>query len=221
MLSTKNITEVKSVSKTLVPGKQSIKINSITLGKGYEANSYNVYINAEGPDQGEDFEGFLVNFNDKTGPRFKGQIGRIRLSQYAYNDGVTKTGVKVNRDQNILRGLMSLATALGKKEDLDTIESNDIEDFVSQASTVLSGETFINAIVAGKTYDKGGYTQYDLYFPPNKDNKYAYENMSVDSTDSKLITYDPTIHITHKMVSASPTQHVESFEPTTDTSFSL
>src|SRR5881398_1434599 len=101
MLSTKNISQSANLPKTLNPGTHVVTIRSIELGKGYEPESYHVNLNVVGPDLGDDFEGFLLDKNDPSGLRFRGQIGRVAMSQFAYKDGVTKTGYKKNRDQDI------------------------------------------------------------------------------------------------------------------------
>lgn len=207
MLSTKNITETSRFSKTLNPGKHTVKLNSISLSQGYEADSYNVHLHVEGPDLGSEFEGFFVNPEDKNGPRYKGQIGRIRLSPFAYKDGVTKTGRKVSRDQNILQGLKALSKALGKEAQLDAIEAETIEEFVDQASQVLSGPDYFNIVAGGKQYERNGYKQYDLFVPNSKDGKYGFEPLDVK--ESRLMTFDPAIHIT----GVSNAKPVDSFEP--------
>lgn len=209
MLSTKDIQETSRVPKTLIPGLQKVKINSITLGPGYDQGSYYVHLNVEGPDMGPDFEGFFKDAATKSGPRYAGQIGRVRLYPFAYKDGETKTGIPVSRDQSILRGLVGLSNALGKRELVDAIQANTIEDFVAQASRVLSGPTMINMVLGGKTYEKNGYTQYDLFIPIDKTGKVGYELPTVDPAKSKLMTYDPSVHI----VGSKPATPVESFEP--------
>lgn len=208
MLSTKNISaEGSRYSKTLVPGSQSVKVGAISLAKGYDVDSLKLIYDLEGPDMGEDFEGFLVNFEDKDGPRHKGQIGRVKASQYDYKDGTTKGGKPVKRDQGILQSLLVLAKALNKEEELNALEADTIEDFVDGANRVLVGDTYINMVIAGKTYEKGGYTKYELFIPYGRDGKYAMEAMGVK--DSKLMEFDLALHI----IKAKPAEPVEEFEP--------
>lgn len=214
MLTTKDIAEAK-VPKTLGPGNHAAKISRIELGKGYNAGSYHVYLHVEGEDQGPDFEGFFKDAESKTGPRYQGQVGRVRMSAYAFEDGVTKTGIPVNRDRSILRGLQNLAKVLGKQEELDKVEADTIEEYVPLASAVLSGNTFLNWCFAGKEYEKGGYTNYDLYLPSTKGGGFAYEAQGV--TSSKLIQFDAAKHITGK----TQPQPVESFEPEKTDDFNL
>lgn len=212
MLSTANIVETSRVPKTLVPGEQLVKINSITLGAGYEAGSYNVYLNVEGPNMGPDFEGFFKDAQAKSGPRYAGQIGRVRLYPFAYKDGVTKSGIQVDRDQSILKGLVGLASPLGKRDKIDAIKASTIEDFVAQASDVLAGPAPIRMVIGGKTYEKGGYTQYDLFIPIDKTGKVGFELKDTDPAKSKLMAYDAATHI----VGGKAAAPVASFEPATD-----
>lgn len=208
MLSTKNITTDSSRnSKTLLPGVNEVKINSISLVKGYDADSYKVILDLEGPEIGEGFEGFLTDYEDKDSPRHLGQIGRVRLSQYDYKDGATKSGKPVKRDQGILQSLLVLAKTMGKEEDLNKVEADTIEEFVAEANTVLSGDTYFNVVLGGKTYEKGGYTKYDLFIPYGRDGKFSMEAIGVK--DSKLMEYDPKIHI----VQTKAAETVETFEP--------
>ncbi len=220
MLSTKNITDTGStfVSKSLNPGKNIVRINSIALTKGYDADSYRVLLNMEGPDLGDDFEGFYLDPVSKSGDLYKGQTGRVRLSAFDFKTSVTKTGIKIDRDQSILRKLKELAVATNTSDLLDAVEANNIEEFVEEANTILTG-VYFNAVLAGKTYEKNGYTQYDLYLPNTKDGKVPVESTNVDEKDSKLITYDPAVHIY-----VSKPKTVDSFEATgakTDNSFNL
>ena len=194
MLSTKGIQE-GGKAKTLSPGKHTVKLHSISLGKGYEEGSYNVYLHVEGPDMGPEFEGFFKDKDNQSKGRYAGQVGRVRLSPFPYKDGVTKSGIQVFRDQNILRGLKSLSKALGLTEELDKITANTIEEFVEKASNLFATAQPFNIICGGKQYEKGGYTQYDLFVPNSKDGKYGFEAASVDPKDSKLMTYDPALHI--------------------------
>ena len=216
MLSTKSVVEVSSKSKTLTPGLHKVKINNITLQPTpYDQTQYNVNLNVEGEDLGENFEGFLSDPANPSSPRYKGQIGRVGLSQYAYKDAVLKTGTEISRDQSILRALNGLAKALNKKDQLDTIEANSIEEFVEEADKVLSGPTYINMVIAGKAYEnKQGYTAYNLFVAAAKDGKYGYEQDGVK--DSKLVEFNPNVHI----VGLKP-KEVESFTPAAEKPFEL
>ena len=81
-----------SPKKTLSPGEHTVKINSIGLESvSYKAGAYHLILNVEGPDMGSEFEGFLVDKDKPTGPRYKGQIGKVKFGFYPFSDGETKT----------------------------------------------------------------------------------------------------------------------------------
>jgi hypothetical protein len=207
-LSTKGMQE-GGVPKTLSPGKHKVTINSIKLGQGYGEGSYNVYLNVEGPDLGPDFEGFFIDANAKSGPRYAGQVGRVRLSPFPYKDGVTKTGIVINRDQSILKGLKSLSKAVGLSDELDAIEADTIEEFVEKANDIFVKAKPFNIICGGRAWDNKGYTQYDLFVPNSKDGKYGFESADVDPKDSKLMIFDPSTHIQQPKAAET----VQNFEP--------
>ena len=193
MLSTSNL-PASGVSKTLNPGQQTVRINSVELAKGYNEGSYQVNLNMEGEDLGEGFEGFFIDNVTKEGDRYKGQVGRVRMSQYAYADAVTKSGAQINRDQSILRGLQNLAKVAGVQAKLDAIEADTIEEYVPLASEVLAKGGYFKAVVGGKEYlNKGGYTQYDLFLPNSKGGQYAFTALDEDPT--KLMDFNPAVHI--------------------------
>ena len=217
MLSTKDLPE-GNIPKTFNPGNHLAKITRIELAPGpaYKPGSYQVNIHLEGSDLGPDFEGFYKDAINKTGERFSGQVGRVRMSEYPFADGETAKKVPVNRDRSILRGLQNIAKVLGKEEELNKIEVETIEEFVPLASEILSGDTEINWCVAGKEYkNRDGYTNYDLFLPATKGMGYAYE--AVGATPSRLLQFDPRVHIKVK-AEAAP---VAEFEPKEDNSFNL
>lgn len=208
MLSTKNIpATTTSKAKNLSPGNQLCKVNSVALEQGYNLGSYKLILNLEGPDLGPDFEGFLVDVNNPNGPRYAGQVGKVRFYQYQYED---KPSLKISRDTSILTSLKHLAAALGKEEMLDSISAKTIEEFVASANNVLSGPTFINFCIGGKEYkDKNGYTKHDLFIPAYKNGEAGLAGIN---SKIKLATFNEATHIV-KMKEAAP---VEAFEPAVD-----
>lgn len=206
MLSTSNLPQAGQ-AKTFGPGNHLLKINSVELSKGYKEGSYQVKLQMEGPDLGENFEGFYIDNESKTGDRYKGQVGTVRMSQYSYDNTVTKSGTVIDRDQSILRGLLNLAKVTGVQQELDAIEVDTIEEFVPLASEVLSKGNYANFCVGGKEYtNRAGYLAHDMFLPNSRDNKFAFT--AADEDPSKLLEFNPALHIV-KQTGAAP---VESFE---------
>ena len=109
MITTKNITSGGGTPKVIQPGNVTCKINSITLDKvPYKEGAYNLNIHLETEDMGSDFEGFLVDKDNPDGPRYKGQIGKVRFSEWPYSDGETKSGIKVSRDIEIVKAISNI-----------------------------------------------------------------------------------------------------------------
>lgn len=210
MLSTKNVVSTSStgsgVKKTLSPGNHTVTINDMSLKPGYKNDGYTIVLHVEGPALGPDFDGFLKDPNNPNGAKFAGQVGKVRATEYAAADGITKNGTKVYRDQQLLQTLDRLAISAGVQDRLKEIEAKDWEDMINQARRIFFGKKI--AICAGgrEWTNKGGYTEYDLFLPKSKNGKYAHT--AADNT-ANLLTYDAAEHI----VKEKETKTVESFEP--------
>jgi len=202
MISTKNVKTggESSISKTLSPGNAVIKVNSIKLeATPYNSAAYNIHLECEGPALGDGFEGFLIDKNDESKGRYEGQIGRIRMSEYAYSDGTTPTGKVIVRDEQILKSILTFCKST---ECYDWFEKQDekhdtIQSLVDQLNQdkPFAGK-YLRVCIAGKEYmNKAGYPAYDLYFPKYSKDGVAYESASVDEARSKVVRYNPDVHI--------------------------
>jgi hypothetical protein len=220
-ISTKNIDSGSgsgsSVPKTLSPGVQVFKINSISLETvPYKQEAYNIVLNVEGPDMGEDFEGFFIDKDNPTLGRYKGQVGKIRLTEYPLADGTTKTGIVIKRDAEILRQVDMICKNLEMKDWLEAQDNlhNTIEDLVKALDRDRPfANKFVRACVAGREYiNKQNYTNFDLYLPKWSKNGSAYELASVDEAVSKVVKFDPEVH-----VRKAKTETVSSFGNATPT----
>lgn len=168
MLSTKDLATTKGkVSKTIKPGNVKAKVNSITL-QPQKTNPDGLFLvmNLEGEDLGPEFEGFLYDSENPKLGRAKGQVGRVRFSQYPYKDMTTKSGYFVPRDRQILRDLASLADILGVRDQLDQIQEKDIAPFIAAASRILANGRYIYWCIGGNCYQKDdGNKDYTLHLP--------------------------------------------------------
>jgi hypothetical protein len=83
MLSTKDMSAGSGKARPVIsPGNQVIKINKITFDQTpYDKDAYNVVLHVESEPVKGEFDGFLVDPNDQDGPRYKGQVGRVRMIQ--------------------------------------------------------------------------------------------------------------------------------------------
>ena len=164
-------------------------------------------LHIEGEEMGEGFEGFLIDKDNPEAGRHKGQVGRVKTSEWAYADGETKTGVQISRDIEILKVIKNLCSAIGAMKWYDAQDEKHptIESFIEAFnSDAPYKDKWLELCIAGKEYlSKQGYTNYDMYLP-----KYS-KGMApfiADGGEGHLMQFDPSVHI--RKTEAKP---VESF----------
>ena len=181
--------------KTITPGNHVLKINNIELEEfKFIAGAYHLMLHVETkPIEG--FEGFLIDKDDESKGHYAGQIGRIKASQYAFADGETKTGIKIQRDRSVLIFLQNLSKALGVNDWFAEQDGKHetLEDFVDAFNIQAPiKDKYLRMCVAGKEYlNKAGYTTYDMWLPKADNKKYALTELNSD----KVITFDETKHL--------------------------
>jgi hypothetical protein len=205
-LSTKNIKTESKVSKTLYPGNITARIYDIQLTPGFNADSYHLVLSLESAPMGGDFEGFFIDKDDQSKGRYDGQIGRIKYSQWAFEDKTLPSGVQINRDHSIIKALLIISKAANKLDEIHALTEETIEEYVKAASKFLVGDTYYEMCVAGKEYvDKNGYTQHDLFFPKS-DGKISFISQEADD----VLSFDSSKHIVSNTKKAPV---VNNFEP--------
>lgn len=196
MLSTKDMSAGSGKARPVITvGNQKVKINSITFDQTpYDRESYNVVLHVESEPIDGEFEGFLVDSNNPNGPRYKGQVGRIRLTPYPFKDATLPSGREIKRDTEVLKSMIYLSEVLDKRDELDSIEADTIEEFMVSANKVLSGDTYVNVCVGGREWEnKEGYVNYDLFLPRNSKDGVAIEAINV--SNSKLYSFSRSEHV--------------------------
>ena len=168
----------KGMPKTIGPGNHELKINNIRLDSfRFIEGAYHLILDMETkPIDG--FEGFLRDRDDESKGKYEGQIGRVKASQYAFADGETKSGIKIQRDRSILMFLKNLSNAL-EITDWFTEQDNKhetIEEFVKAFNdTAPYQDKYLHTCLAGKEYEnKSGYIAYDCWFAKAKNKMYGY-----------------------------------------------
>lgn len=219
MITTKNITSGGGLSKVIQPGNITCKINSITLDKvPYKEGAYNLNLHLETADLGADFEGFLVDKDNPDGPRYKGQIGKVRYSEWPYSDGETKSGIKVYRDVEILKAIQGICRETGSMVWFDAQDNlhETIESFVEQFDKDKPyKDGYLNFCIAGREYmNKAGYVNYDLYLP--RAAKGQLNMQRVDSASVKVMSFSDADHI-----KKAKTESVTSFTASSDDDFDV
>lgn len=177
--------------KTISPGNHLLKINSIELEDfKFIDNAKHLMLHVE-TEPIEGFTGFMIDKDDESKGNYTGQIGRVKASQYAYADGETKSGIKIQRDRSILMFLQGLSKAF---EFYDWFINEDgkhatIEKFVAALNKAKPFEgKYIDFCVAGKEYEgKTGYINFDMWLPKAENKKYAFGD--------NVMAYDETKHL--------------------------
>jgi hypothetical protein len=216
-LSTEDLgTGGSGLPKTISPGNKVLKINNIELEEFKFINdAYHLILHVE-TEPIEGFEGFALDKDNPDKGHYAGQIGRIKASQYAFADGETKTGIKIQRDRSILIFLQNLCKTMGINEWMQAQHNkhNTIEDFVEAFNaTAPIKDKYMEFCIAGKEYvGKTGYTNYDMWLPKAENGKYAFGEVE----GGKVVKYDEKKHLKKLEVN-----NVQSFGDNDDNDLSM
>jgi len=194
-LSTENLVEGGGLSKTIKPGNITAKINDIQLEDfKFIEGAVHVVLNLE-TEPIEGFEGFFIDKDNPDLGHYQGQIGKVQASQYAFADGTTKSGIKIERDKNVLIFLKKVCAALGKDEWFlsQNNKHNTIHEFIDAFNRdKVSKDIFLDFCVAGKEYEnKNGYTAYNLFLPKNNTGTYVFGEIN----SPKVMVFAENNHI--------------------------
>lgn len=214
MLNTKDMSAGTGKAKPVIgTGNQKIKINSITFDQTpYDMDAYNITLHVESEPMGGDFNGFLKDVNNPSGPRFEGQVGRVRFSPYPFKDTTLPNGNEISRDNEVLKAMIFLSETVNKREELDAIEASTIEDFMSKASIICSNTGYINACLGAREWEnREGYVNNDLFLP--KRNRMGIPLEALDVEDSNLTVFDKTDSNHFRPFAKKEPTVVNSFEP--------
>lgn len=200
--------------KMIQPGNHVCKIHLVELEKvPYNDKAYHLSLIVEGPEL-KDFEGFLIDKNDPSKGKYKGQSGRVKADLWPFRDDTIvskKTGEKyeIKRDDQIARFVDRLLKTCRYKEH---IEGETIEDFINNLNKArpYDGKWF-NMCIGGREYkNKEGYVNYDLFLPKPTKTGFPMELNDVPPDSSRLIKFDQAKHIVKKKAP----EVVESFPAT-------
>ena len=182
------------MQKTIAPGNHELRINSVRLDefKFIEGAHHLLFEMETRPIEG--IEGFMIDKNDESKGRYKGQIGRVKASQYAFADGETKSGIKIQRDRSVLMFIKNLSTALNISDWFAEQDNKHetIHDFIKAFNeTAPYKDKWLQTCLSGKEYEnKSGYVAYDCWFTKPYNGKYGYA-LSAD----KILQYDESKHL--------------------------
>lgn len=203
MLSTKDIKVgegSKNVGPLVRPGVHKVKIYDLySEVPGYTDQNAPDKISVNIRVETEPIEGIqawrLYNDNPNS-PLAEGQIGIVSLNPYGFSSRKLQDGTVIDRDTSILRVLKALAKAKGVENEIDLIEADTIEQFVSSAKAIICNDEYLHMVIGGKKSAKNGYYNYylDLASPKGRPGK------SFSTNEDDLFAYDESkdIYITQK-----------------------
>lgn len=184
--------------KSLQPGNVVCTIHNVKLRDfRFKPNAYEMVLTLEGPDQGPDFEGFFIDKNDESLGRYKGQVADVKAGEWAFSDGVTKSGIEISRDEDILKFMKNLCVSLDINNWL--VSQDDKHDTIESLVEKFNEDKPFKGIameycIAGKEYtNKNNYTAYDLFLP-----KFSKEGSPFGKT--RVAKFNPDTHIRRKKV---------------------
>jgi len=215
MFSTKNVS-ANRVSPVIGPGNHKVKINSLSFdATPYDPQAFNITLNVETEPVGGEFQGFLVDADNQNGPRYKGQVGRVRMSPYPYKDTTLPTGRKIVAADEMVKAIAFLADVTGKRDEVDMIEANSLEQFANACKQIFRNTEYINACIGGREWENNdGYVNVDLHLP--RLSKAGLPLEAVGSTAGRLLTFNYDEHV-RKLVKKEATA-TSGFEPTSGNS---
>jgi len=214
MFSTKNVS-AKRIGPIIGPGNHKVKINSLDyVPTPYDSEAFNILLNVETePVEGE-FQGFLVDPDNPNGPRYQGQVGRVRMSPYPYKDVVLPSGRKIIATDEIVKSIAFLGDVTGKRDEVDMIEANTIEEFINSCKEIFKNTDYINTCIGGREWENNeGYTNVDLHLP--RLSKEGVPLEALDASTSRLLTFDYDKHV--RKLEKKQVSTTSSFEPSSNT----
>jgi hypothetical protein len=214
MLSTTGMSAASGKEKPVVgPGNQLLKINSLSfVPTPYDTNAYNILLHVETEPKGDDFQGFLKDTNQPDGPRYAGQVGKVRFHPYPYKDNILPNGNEISRDTEVMKGMVFLAEALDKRKELDNIQANTIEEFMAACNGLFSNSNYVNMCLGSKEWiNKDGYINDDLFLPKISKGNVPIE--TIDAEPSKLIIFNTDDKNHYKKAIKKESDEVSQFEP--------
>jgi len=214
MLSTKDMSAGSGSTKPVIgTGNHLIKINSITFDQTpYDSDAYNIMLHVESEPVTGEFNGFLKDVNNPNGDRYEGQVGRVRFSPYPYKDTVLDNGNEIKRDNEVLKAMVFLSEVVGKRNELDAIEANTIEDFMIKAAKVCSETGYIRACLGAREWEnKEGYVNNDLFLPKRNRDGAPLEANDLENNNILIFDSNNKQHFRPLIKKDNPTTN--NFEP--------
>ena len=214
MLNTKDMSAGSGGTKPVIePGNNVIKINSVSFDQTpYDAEAYNIVLHVETEPIPGEFNGFLKDMENPNGPKYEGQVGRVRFSPYPYKDTTLQSGTEISRDTEVLKAMVFLSEALGKRAELDKIEANTIDQFMVECNKLFSNTGYFNACLGAREWEnRDGYINNDLFLPKRSKDGVPIE--ALNSEANRILKFDANNNNHLRRLIKNEEPKTNSFEP--------
>lgn len=222
-----------SVPKILTPGTHYCRIVDVSIETPvFNKEARFIVFKLEGKDMGDDFKGIDIDKNNPSLGYYRGQVGNVKSSQYAFTDYVAN-GKTLKRDQAMFNWINRFAKQMGIFEKMNEkgVEGETIEDYIyGVRKYLIDPELWGHFTIGGAEYFNEGYSvpNYRMYFPKIDYAANLYPFSAIEDANknpTNFIYFDEKLHIKpadSKEVDAAKdsAKTVDSFEPVKDTSLS-
>lgn len=199
-LSTKDVkTGGDFVPKNIEPGNVKARINSIELDQPNfleKDDAYFVVLHLETEKPSPDFVGFHTTFGDDTSPTYEGQTGKVKASRWSFRDFETTKGIKIDRDEEIMKFLKNLCEGLEiiKWWNKQDNKFDSIKDLVDQFNKDEPWKgIWLNWCIGGRQYTKTNtYKGWDLHLPKFSKDGIPFEGLN--AVKKRLLTFNMADH---------------------------
>jgi hypothetical protein len=241
MFNSNNFKETTGGPKLLEPGTHYVRIVDLFLEKSPfqgEEDAYFVTLKVEGKDQGDDFEGMMIDKNNPSLGRYRGKAATVRSKRGSFKD-YEYEGRPVKRDQQIFNWINNLAKQWGVLGDMNkaNVNGDTIEEYVENARRfIVNPEVYGYMTLGGSEYFSEGYDKpnYNMFFPNIKLSEKTFPFVACEEVDDEepypttLTGFNAEAHIVKKKrpeniddADSTPPAPVNGFEKSTgiDSSF--
>lgn len=187
------------IPKTIQPGERKCKVNKIELQADRFKPEADYLVLSLETEPIEGFEGFWVDQDIPTLGRYKGQVGRVKSSFYAYKDR-DFNGEEIKKEKEILRFVAKLATAMNVKSEVDDVSGDTLAEYIQNVSELITDKgVYLNYAIGVRRFKKtNGFMGEELFLLKETKGKVCLERVDVE--ESKLVKFDKnnTAHVVIK-----------------------
>jgi hypothetical protein len=163
-----------------------------------------IIVTLEGPDEGDDFEGFPIDPQNPEVGRYRGKIANVRAQRFVFETRAIKgTDKIIERDASLYEWISEFLDSMGKLQAVVALGKTYFspEQYLeTAASYLIDSENWGKFTIGGEAYvNKNGRDSWRLFFPRKVGNKKPFARVSDESvTPESLMEFNPKYHLVAK-----------------------